>query len=109
AMGSRLWWQHRIRLLVAEDALAGNWGDPVGWAREALAVFVRRGDHRLATRCREVLRLAGAPVPRAGRGDTVVPAGLRGCGVASRGMDVLQLVAEGLCDAAVAGRVGLSP
>ena len=40
AMGSRLWWQHRIRLLVAGDALAGSWGDPIGWAREALAVFV---------------------------------------------------------------------
>ena len=40
------------------DALAGSWGDPIGWAREALAVFVRRGDDRLATRCREVLRRA---------------------------------------------------
>jgi DNA-binding CsgD family transcriptional regulator/tetratricopeptide (TPR) repeat protein len=108
-MGSRHWWQHRIRLLVAEDALAGNWGDPVGWAREALAVFVRRGDDRLATRCREVLRRAGAPVPRHGRGDTAVPARLRGCGVTSREMDVLQLVAQGLSNGAIAERLVLSP
>jgi DNA-binding CsgD family transcriptional regulator len=109
AMGSRHWWQHRIRLLVAGDALAGSWGDPIGWAREALAVFVRRGDDRLATRCREVLRRAGAPVPRLGRGDTPVPPRLRGCGVTSREMDVLQLVAEGLTNGAIAERLVLSP
>jgi DNA-binding CsgD family transcriptional regulator len=109
AMGSRHWWQNRIRLLVAGDALADGWGDPIGWAREALAVFVRRGDDRLATRCREVLRRAGAPVPRPGRGDTAVPAHLRGRGVTSREMDVLQLVAEGLTNAAIAERLVLSP
>ena len=109
AMGSRHWWQHRIRLLVARDALADGWGDPISWAREALAVFVRRGDDRLATRCREVLRRAGAPVPRHGRGDTAVPAHLRARGVTSREMDVLQLVAEGLTNAAIAERLVLSP
>jgi DNA-binding CsgD family transcriptional regulator len=109
AMSSRHWWQHRIRLLVADDALAGSWGDPIGWAREALAVFVRRGDDRLATCCREVLRRAGAPVPRHGRGDTAVPARLRGYGVTSREMDVLQLVAEGLTNGAIAERLVLSP
>ncbi len=109
AMGSRHWWQHRIRLLVAGDALADGWGDPIGWAREALAVFVRRGDDRLATRCREVLRRAGVPVPRRGRGDTAVPARLRSVGVTSREMDVLQLVAEGLTNGEIAERLVLSP
>ena len=109
AMSSRPWWQHRIRLLVAGDALASSWGDPIGWTREALAVFVRRGDDRLATRCREVLRRAGAPVPRQGRGDTAVPARLRGYGVTSREMDVLQLVAQGLTNGAIAERLVLSP
>jgi DNA-binding CsgD family transcriptional regulator len=109
AMRSRDWWQHRIRLLVASDAVASSWGDPIGWAREALPVFVRRGDDRLATRCREVLRRAGVPVPRQGRGDTAVPARLRGYGVTSREMDVLQLVAEGLTNAAIAARLVLSP
>jgi DNA-binding CsgD family transcriptional regulator len=109
AMSSRRWWQHRIRLLVAGDALDGGWGDPIGWAREALAAFVRRGDDRLAARCREVLRRAGAPVPRRGRGDTAVPARLRSYGVTSREMDVLQLVAEGLTNGAIAERLVLSP
>jgi DNA-binding CsgD family transcriptional regulator len=109
AMGSRPWWQHRIRLLVAGDALASSWGDPIGWAREALPAFVRRGDDRLATRCRDVLRRAGAPVPRQGRGDTAVPSRLRGYGVTSREMDVLQLVAEGLTNGAIAERLVLSP
>ena len=109
AMGSRHWWQQRIRLLVADDTLGDNWGDPIGWAREALAVFVRRGDDRLATRCREILRRAGVPVPRRGRGDTAVPARLRGVGVTSREMDVLNLVAAGLTNAAIAERLVLSP
>jgi DNA-binding CsgD family transcriptional regulator/tetratricopeptide (TPR) repeat protein len=109
AMGSRHWWQHRIRLLVSGDALAGSWGDPIGWAREALAVFVGRGDDRLATRCREMLRRAGVPVPRHGRGDTAVPVRLRRYGVTSREMDVLQLVAEGLTNGAIAERLVLSP
>jgi DNA-binding CsgD family transcriptional regulator len=109
AMRSRPWWQHRIRLLVADDAVGRGWGDPVGWAREALAVFVRRGDDRLASRCREVLRRAGAPVPRQGRGDSAVPARLRVCGVTSREMDVLALVAEGLSNGAIAERLVLSP
>ncbi|MFW6090703.1 MAG: helix-turn-helix transcriptional regulator [Actinomycetota bacterium] len=109
AMGARPWWRHRIRLLVADEALAGGWGDPVGWAREALAAFVRRGDDRLAARCRETLRHAGVPVPRHGRGDTAVPARLRRLGVTSREMDVLQLVAEGLTNSAIAERLVLSP
>ena len=109
AMGSRHWWQQRIRLLVADDMLGDNWGDPIGWAREALAVFVPRGDDRLATRCREILRRAGVPVPRRGRGDTAVPARLSGVGVTSREMDVLNLVAAGLTNAAIAERLVLSP
>ena len=109
AMAKRPWWRHRVRMLVADDALADGWGDPVGWAREALAVFARRGDDKLAGRCRDVLRRAGAPVPRAGRGDTPVPSALRAYGVTSREMDVLALVVEGLTNYAIARRLVLSP
>jgi DNA-binding CsgD family transcriptional regulator/tetratricopeptide (TPR) repeat protein len=109
AMAVLPWWRHRIRLLIADDAVAFGWGNPVAWAREALAVFARRGDDRLAARCRQVLRGAGAPIPRTGRGDTPVPAHLLACGVTSREMDVLRLVAEGLTNVAIARRLVLSP
>lgn len=109
AMARLPWWQHRIRLLVAGSALADGWGDPVGWAREALPVFAGRGENRLASRCRELLRKAGAPVPRPGRGDTPVPASLRAAGVTSREVDVLRLLADGLTNTAIAQRLVLSP
>ena len=109
AMAALPWWQHRIRLLVADAALTDGWGDPVGWAREALPVFAGRGESRLASRCREVLRKAGAPVPRPGRGDTPVPAALRAVGVTSREVDVLALMGEGLTNTAIAQRLVLSP
>jgi DNA-binding CsgD family transcriptional regulator len=109
AMASLPWWQHRVRLLVADAALTDHWGDPVGWAREALPVFAGRGETRLASRCREVLRKAGAPVPRPGRGDTPVPPALRAVGVTSREVDVLQLMGEGLTNTAIAQRLVLSP
>jgi ATP/maltotriose-dependent transcriptional regulator MalT len=103
------WWRHRIRLLVADAALADSWGDPVGWAREALPVFAARGDSRLASCCRELLRRAGAPVPRPGRGDTPVPPALRAIGVTSREVDVLQLMADGLTNTGIAQKLVLSP
>jgi DNA-binding CsgD family transcriptional regulator len=109
AMAALPWWQHRIRLLVADAALTDEWGDPVGWAREALPVFAARGETRLASRCREVLRKAGAPVPRPGRGDTPVPPALRAVGVTSREVDVLALMGEGLTNTAIAQRLVLSP
>lgn len=109
AMARLPWWQHRIRLLIADSALTDGWGDPIGWAREALPVFAGRGETRLASRCREVLRRAGAPVPRPGRGDTPVPPALRAAGVTSREVDVLRLLADGLTNTAIAQRLVLSP
>ncbi len=56
-----------------------------------------------------VLRDAGAPVPRAGRGDSVLPAALRAMGVTRRKADVLVLVSEGLTNREIATRMHLSP
>ena len=81
----------------------------MAWLREAAAFFAARGEQPVAAACRALLRRAGAPVPRAGRGDPVVPASLRALGVTSREADVLALVAEGLTNQELAARLHLSP
>jgi DNA-binding NarL/FixJ family response regulator len=52
---------------------------------------------------------AGAPIPRRGRGASVVPASLRALGVTSREVDVLGLVALGMSNPEIGARLFLSP
>jgi DNA-binding NarL/FixJ family response regulator len=94
--------------LSAEAALDAGWGDPAAWLPETLAFFEVAGHDRNVQACRALLRRSGAPVPRKGRGDASVPATLRARGVTSREMDVLRLLAEGLGNRAIAGRLFLS-
>jgi DNA-binding CsgD family transcriptional regulator/tetratricopeptide (TPR) repeat protein len=103
------WYQQYAHRLAAEAALADGWGEPVAWLRETTAFFAARGDQSVAAACRALLRRAGAPVPRAGRGDSDVPANLRALGVTSREADVLALLAEGLTNQELAARLHLSP
>ena len=103
------WYRQYGRRVAAECALADGWGTPVPWLREAAAYFAARGDQAVAAACRALLRDAGAPVPRAGRGDSVLPAGLRAMGVTHREADVLVLVSEGLTNREIATRMHLSP
>jgi DNA-binding NarL/FixJ family response regulator len=91
-----------------EAAVVDGWGDPIGTLRADLTAFEYDDERLLARTCRDLLRQAGAPTRR-GRGDTPVPPDLRALGVTSREMDVLGLVADGLTNAEIAGRLYLSP
>lgn len=103
------WFRHLGLRLVAEAALRDGWGDPVAWARQGGAFFQTAGLHRIASACRSILRRAGVPVPRKGRGTAEVPADLRALGVTSREMDVLLLLGLGLSNAVIGQRLFVSP
>jgi len=102
------WWRHIARRLVAEAALDAGWEEPAAWLGETLAFFEAAGHDRNLQACRALLRRAGMPVPRKGRGDSSVPEALRGRGVTSREMDVLRLLAQGLGNREIASRLFLS-
>jgi DNA-binding CsgD family transcriptional regulator len=96
-------------LLVARAAIRDGWGDPVRWLRESEAWFAERHLPGLVRRARALLGEAGVPVPRRGRGDSVVPAPLRTLGVTSREVDVLKLVVQGRSTKEIAAELYLSP
>jgi DNA-binding CsgD family transcriptional regulator len=103
------WWNHLARRLVAESALKDGWGEPVAWLREAAASFEVTGHAQLASACRGILRRAGVPVPRSGRGSASVPAQLSRLGVTSREMDVYLLIGRGFSNSQIAEKLYISP
>jgi len=86
-------------------------GSPTGerLLRAAIAFFAGAGTRAPAEASRAVLRAAGRPVPRRGRGHATVPPQLATAGISSREMDVLLLLAEGLTNRQIAARLYLSP
>jgi DNA-binding CsgD family transcriptional regulator len=95
--------------LVSEAAIEQGWGEPVIWLREAMSFFDERGYPAVAASCRRLLVRAGAPLPRRGRGSSLVPQALRARGVTSREVDVLALVMAGLSNKQIGERLYLSP
>jgi DNA-binding CsgD family transcriptional regulator len=107
-LGDGIWMRQYGRRLVAEAALADGWEPPEAWLREALAFFDGRGEDRIASACRSLLRRAGVAVPRRRAGE-IVPPDLRALGVTGRELEVLRLLAEGLSNQEIATRLYLSP
>lgn len=96
------------RRLVAEAALADGWGDPSRWLTADAAWFEDAGHGRLAAACRGLLARSGERVSRRTPGPPV-PDRLRAASVTGREMEILLLVGDGLSNAAIAGRLYLSP
>jgi DNA-binding CsgD family transcriptional regulator len=103
------WWNHLAHRLVAREALHDEWGQPVGWMRNAAEAFEASGHPQLASACRGILRQTGERVPRTGRGVAQVPPQMHGLGVTSREMDIYLLVGQGCSNAEIAERLFISP
>ncbi|MEU7818703.1 AAA family ATPase [Pseudonocardia sp. NPDC049154] len=97
-----------LRIMLVPRAVDGRLGDAPALLREAHAWLLGHGEIRMARLCAGHLRRLGLPVPRPGRYAEVVPPRLRALGVTGRELQVLRLVAEGLGNVEIAGRLQLS-
>lgn len=102
------WRRAHAELVVARCAFSDGWGEPQRWMREALT-FLDAALPGFSSANKAILRRAGAPVPRRGRGEAPVPAELQRIGITSREMDVLLLVGERLSNRQIGERLFLSP
>ncbi|MBV9356815.1 MAG: hypothetical protein JO023_14975, partial [Chloroflexi bacterium] len=63
--GSCPWGLHLGHRLIAEEAIAHDWGTPAQWLTEAASFLDEHGQGRVAAACRSLLRKTGARIPRA--------------------------------------------
>src|SRR5690349_20333183 len=66
--------------LVAAEAHAYGWGEPVTWLRRAEEYFDQASVPSVASACRALLRQIGAPVQQRRSGAHLVPEALRALG-----------------------------
>ena len=104
------WFQHHARRLIAETALADEWGDPISWLRDAVIYFEQHGPNQLAATCRAMLTRAGAAAPRRRREPRHdVPTDLRAAGITAREVEVLERLAAAESTKDIAAQLFLSP
>lgn len=101
--------EHLGLRLVAEPALRDGWGTPVEWLREAEAWFHARDIPAVASKCRGLMRGAGATVQQRRGGSELIPEALRQQGITAREHEVVLLMADRIGNKEIAGRLHISP
>jgi ATP/maltotriose-dependent transcriptional regulator MalT len=101
--------QHLGLRLVADAALADEWGDPQAWLRSAEEHFHQAEVPAVASACRALLRQAGASVRQRRTGTDRVPAALRALRVTVREYEVFELLADRPGNKTIAARLHISP
>ncbi len=99
--------RHLVERLVAECAIADEWGRPAQWLTEAAEAFHASGHVHVERACRSMLRKVGASVRRHAQLHDVPPA-LAAYGITDREAEVFALVAEGLPSKEIAARLFIS-
>jgi len=95
--------------LVAEAAIADEWGKPAEWLRSAEEYFHEREIPAVASVCRSLLRHAGSPIAQRRQGTADIPARLRAVNVTVREYEALRLLVDRLSNREIAARLHLSP
>jgi DNA-binding CsgD family transcriptional regulator len=95
--------------MVAEQAAADEWGEPVKWLRQAEEHFHKAEVPAVASACRSMLRQMGATVSQRRTGSDQVPPHLRQLGITTREYEVCLLLVDRIGNKSIASRLHISP